>query len=54
MADRSSTATDAPGRPAASVPIRVFILDDHDLVRRGLRELLEGEGFEIVGSVRCV
>jgi len=30
--------------------IRVFILDDHDLVRRGLRELLEGEGFEILGD----
>lgn len=31
-------------------PIRVFILDDHDLVRRGLRELLEHEGFEVVGD----
>ncbi|MGL3806014.1 response regulator [Paeniglutamicibacter sp. R2-26] len=31
-------------------PIRVFILDDHELVRRGLRELLEGEGFEVVGT----
>lgn len=50
MADRSNTATDALGRPDASAPIRVFILDDHDLVRRGLRELLEGEGFEIVGD----
>ena len=24
-------------------PIRVFLLDDHEVVRRGLRELLEGE-----------
>lgn len=31
-------------------PIRVFILDDHELVRRGLQELLEGEGFLVVGS----
>lgn len=30
--------------------IRVFILDDHELVRRGLQELLEGEGFQVVGS----
>ncbi|WP_120522123.1 response regulator [Arthrobacter celericrescens] len=30
-------------------PIRVFILDDHELVRRGLQELLEGEGFVVVG-----
>jgi DNA-binding NarL/FixJ family response regulator len=30
--------------------LRVFILDDHELVRRGLQELLEGEGFEVVGT----
>lgn len=35
---------------SAQPPIRVFILDDHELVRRGLRELLEGEGFEVVGT----
>jgi DNA-binding NarL/FixJ family response regulator len=28
----------------------VFVLDDHELVRQGLRELLEGEGFQIVGE----
>jgi two-component system response regulator DevR len=28
----------------------VFLLDDHELVRRGLRELLEGEGFVVVGE----
>lgn len=37
----------AEGAPA---DIRVFILDDHELVRRGLQELLEGEGFLVVGS----
>lgn len=31
-------------------PIRVFVLDDHELVRQGLRELLEGEGFQVVGE----
>ncbi|KRE80422.1 response regulator [Arthrobacter sp. Soil762] len=33
----------------APAPIRVFVLDDHELVRRGLQELLESEGFEVVG-----
>jgi DNA-binding NarL/FixJ family response regulator len=33
------------------VTIRVFLLDDHEIVRRGLRELLELEGdFEVVGE----
>jgi len=31
--------------------IRVFLLDDHEIVRRGLRELLESvEDFEVVGE----
>ena len=29
---------------------RVFLLDDHELVRRGLRDLLEDAGFEVVGE----
>jgi len=32
------------------IPLRVFILDDHELVRRGLQDLLEGEGFVVVGE----
>ena len=33
------------------VPIRVFLLDDHEVVRRGLRELLESEDdMEVVGE----
>jgi DNA-binding NarL/FixJ family response regulator len=36
----------APGRP-----IRVFLLDDHEVVRRGLRDLLEADGdIEVVGE----
>jgi DNA-binding NarL/FixJ family response regulator len=32
-------------------PIRVFLLDDHEVVRRGLRELLEDEAdIEVVGE----
>ncbi|WP_432534270.1 response regulator [Kineococcus arenarius] len=31
--------------------VRVFLLDDHEIVRRGLRELLESEGdLEVVGE----
>ncbi len=31
--------------------LRVFLLDDHEMVRRGVRELLEGEGdIEVVGE----
>lgn len=32
----------APGGPAAT-PIGVFVLDDHEIVRRGIRGLLEAE-----------
>jgi DNA-binding NarL/FixJ family response regulator len=35
------TDTDQPASPVE--PIRVFLLDDHEIVRRGIRELLEGE-----------
>ena len=34
----------------AGKQVRVFLLDDHDVVRRGLRDLLEAEGMEIVGE----
>ncbi|MCC5953464.1 MAG: response regulator transcription factor [Acidimicrobiia bacterium] len=30
--------------------VRVFLLDDHEIVRRGLKELLEAEGFEVAGE----
>jgi two-component system, NarL family, response regulator DevR len=30
--------------------IRVFLLDDHEVVRRGVRELLEEAGLEVVGE----
>jgi DNA-binding NarL/FixJ family response regulator len=36
-----------PGDPT---PIRVAVVDDHDLLRRGLRELLEEHGFDVVGE----
>ncbi|MDP5309875.1 response regulator [Streptomyces poriferorum] len=36
---------------SAEAPIRVFLLDDHEVVRRGLRDLLDSEpGLEVVGE----
>ena len=40
---------------AAAAPIRVFLLDDHEIVRRGLRDLLEEEpDIEVVGEAGLV
>ena len=36
--------------PFPAAPIRVFILNDHELVRQGLRELLEEEGLAVAGE----
>jgi DNA-binding NarL/FixJ family response regulator len=33
-----------------SATIRVFLLDDHEMVRRGLRELLSSNGIQVVGE----
>ncbi len=39
----------------ASSPLSVFLVDDHEVVRRGVRELLEGEdGIAIVGEAGTV
>ena len=32
------------------MPIRVMLADDHELVRQGLKALLEREGFAVVGE----
>jgi two-component system response regulator DevR len=34
----------------AATPVTVFLLDDHDVVRDGLRALLEAAGFSVVGE----
>ena len=50
---RAMTADSSPtsAEPSAAEPIRVFLLDDHEIVRRGLKELLESEGdIEVVGE----
>jgi DNA-binding NarL/FixJ family response regulator len=43
-----TNASDAAPADAAPAAIRVFLLDDHELVRRGIRELLESEGDIVV------
>ena len=37
-----------PDAPSAVEPIRVFLLDDHEVVRRGLKDLLEADGDIVV------
>ncbi|MHB1173003.1 MAG: response regulator [Lacisediminihabitans sp.] len=36
--------------PVDTAPLRVYLLDDHEIVRRGLRELLEDAGIEVIGD----
>ena len=44
-------AASPPGCRMAGMTTRVFLLDDHEVVRRGLRDLLEGEDdLEVVGE----
>ncbi len=41
----------APGKAENTGVIRVFLLDDHEVVRRGLRDLLQADGdIEVVGE----
>lgn len=43
--------SDAEAPTTASGAIRIFLLDDHEVVRRGMRELLEAEpDFEVIGE----
>ena len=45
------TETTEPDPAPAKAPIRVFLLDDHEVVRRGLKDLLESDGdIEVVGE----
>lgn len=45
-----TTRSPTQGTSELEQAIRVFILDDHELVRRGLQDLLEGHGFSVIGS----
>jgi two-component system, NarL family, response regulator DevR len=49
----SAGPTREPHRKEGAVTIRVFLLDDHEVVRRGVRELLEADSqgeVEVVGE----
>lgn len=42
-------------RPGPGNPIRVFLLDDHEVVRRGVRDLLDDEpDISVVGEAGTV
>ncbi|MBW5484230.1 response regulator [Streptomyces bambusae] len=41
--DPHTSATSATSAASAEAPIKVFLLDDHEVVRRGLRDLLDAE-----------
>ncbi|MFD7617120.1 hypothetical protein ACFV6W_09305, partial [Streptomyces sp. NPDC059802] len=45
----STTPSRTTPSPSAA-PVRVFILDDHEVVRRGVRDLLEAEDDIEVGG----
>jgi two-component system response regulator NreC len=54
MADADTPATD-PDESGSPRPIRVVIADDHAVVRRGLRQVLEAEGgFEVVAEAEDI
>ena len=54
MADADAPASNS-GEDGRSQPIRVVIADDHAVVRRGLRHVLEAEcGFEIVAEAEDI
>ncbi len=41
---------DTQARKGCTMPIQVLLADDHQMVRQGLRAMLENEGFRIVGE----
>jgi two-component system response regulator NreC len=57
MSDRDATAIEAEkaGESASAQPIRIVLADDHNVVRSGLRMLLDGEDdFEVVAEASDV
>ena len=47
--DEPAEVTPSP----AQIPIRVFLLDDHDVVRRGIADLISTDpGITVVGEAR--
>ncbi len=55
MPDAMTTEGTSSDGPVHTAPIRVFLLDDHEIVRRGIAELLSGEtDIEVVGEAATV
>ncbi|MEU0809698.1 response regulator transcription factor [Streptomyces sp. NPDC005970] len=53
MTDSAHHSPPAPTNPIS--PVRVFLLDDHEVVRRGLHDLLDAEpDIEVVGDAATV
>lgn len=54
MTSRSTASSSAtiPHASEGSAPA-VLLVDDHDLFRAGLRQLLEAQGVRVVGDTRC-
>ncbi|MFF7725483.1 response regulator [Streptomyces sp. NPDC008001] len=51
----TNQAPDRTGRFSPGRPVRVFLLDDHEVVRRGIRDLLEAEDdIVVVGEAGTV
>src|SRR3712207_6117688 len=47
----ASSTSHPPDQRAGMSVVRVFLLDDHEVVRRGLKDLFDSEeGFEVVGE----
>ncbi|WP_314612854.1 response regulator transcription factor [Streptomyces stackebrandtii] len=47
--------TDSSGGPTGKEPVRVFLLDDHEVVRRGVHDLLDAEpDLTVVGEAGTV
>ena len=50
MAEEAALNETAAVESAGPQPIRVLLVDDHDLFRNGLRNLLEEQGVDVVGE----
>jgi DNA-binding NarL/FixJ family response regulator len=51
MVDQSTRGASQPAEGANAPTVRVFLLDDHEVVRRGVRDLLDAEDdIEVVGE----
>jgi DNA-binding NarL/FixJ family response regulator len=47
---RQKDAARDAGAPAGGDAVRIIVADDHEVVRRGLRGLLEAQGYQVVGE----